>query len=53
MQIHRIHVGKREGVKVFITIGCVTSSTMALIWPEMAPHATVMAVATNLVWVWA
>lgn len=51
--MHHVHFEKKYCVKVFITFGCITSSAMALIWPDMAPHATVLAVATNVVWVWA
>ncbi len=51
--VPHVHLQRRHYIKLFITFGCITSSVLYLIHPHMQTHATILAVATNIIWVWA
>lgn len=46
------HLQRRHVIKLCITAGCVVSSVIVVLMPGMALHATILATATNVVWVW-
>jgi len=50
---HRpIHVQKRHVDRMLISAGIVVSTIVAILMPDKAGHATAIALATNLYWVW-
>lgn len=53
LHFHMIHLERQHKIKLAITAGCVASAIVAALFPQYNAHATVIAVATNVVWIWA
>ncbi len=51
--VPHVHLQRTHYIKLFITAGCVVSSVLCILNPQWQTHATMLAVVTNVIWVWA
>jgi len=49
---HRHPLSREHKVKIVITCGILVSTTITIIYPEYQYHSAILAIGTNLLWVW-
>ena len=49
---HHYMVNREHQIKAVVTVGCVVSAMVSVMYPNLQMHAVVMTITTNIIWIW-
>ena len=52
MHDHHYLVRREHQIKGVVTIGCVISAVVSVMFPNLQVHAVVRTITTNIIWIW-